>query len=421
DPKFGSEYAFIASTAQIKNASEIFAGKKSASELGVRSIGTHTLEVTLKSPVTFFPSLTTFSAFYPVRKDLVEKYKEKFAVNFESIVGNGPYKLTRWVHDTSMRVEKANTYWNAAAIKVNAIEAPVLLKDSGAAYNLFLTGGLDIVFLDRERLRIAQKEKQSIHNFTDDSVNWIEINQRSGKLFANPKLREALRLSINRAELINKVVAIPGGKTAFGVVPDYIPGPVLGKTFRKDFPISFKDGDLAAAKRLIAEYLAESKQKQVPSFEILGDNTIKGELPVQYLQSFLGKVFDTKVTANIVPYRTHSQLMRDAKFDLAWIGWAPDYLDSMTMIERFLSENNNNYGGFSNAKFDSLVKSARTEANAQTRARKLAEAENLLVVEHSGVVPCYQPSRAYLMAEGLQGYTHAHLGVDPDFRFASWR
>jgi oligopeptide transport system substrate-binding protein len=231
----------------------------------------------------------------------------------------------------------------------------------------------------------------------------------------------ALRLAVNRAELINKVVAIPGGKTAFGVVPDYMPGASAGKTFRKEFPISWKDGDVTEAKRLIAEYLAESKQKSIPSFEILGDNTIKGELPVQYLQSYLSKVFETKVTANIVPYRTHSQLMRDAKFDIAWIGWAPDYLDSMTMVERFLSGNSNNYGGFSDTKFDSLVKSSRTETNPQTRLRKLSEAENLLVIESSGVVPCYQPSRAYIIADGLQGYTHANLGIDPDFRFASWK
>jgi oligopeptide transport system substrate-binding protein len=421
DPKYSSEYAFIAATAQIKNAAEILKGKMPVSDLGVRAIDDFTLEISLRSPVLFFPSLTTFSAFYPVRKDLVEKYKEKFAVNSESIVGNGPFKLTEWVHDTSMRMKKSSNYWNAANIKINAIEAPVLLKDGGAAYNLFLTGGLDIVFLDRERLRVAQKEKRSIRNFPDDSVNWIEINQRPERLFSNEKLRKALRLAINRAELVNKVIGIPGGKPAYGVVPDYMPGSSSSITFRKENPLSYKDGDLGEAKRLINEYLADTKQKNVPTFSILGDSTIKGTLPVEYLQNYLSKTFGTQVTANIVPYRTHSQLMRDGQFDLAWIGWAPDYLDGLTMVERFLSENDNNYGSFLNKQFDALVRATRTEASLTKRSAMLGKAESILVLEKSGVVPCYQPSRAFLIADGLQGYAHAHLGIDPDFRFANWK
>lgn len=100
--------------------------------------------MTLENPVAFFNSLMSFQAFFPVRKDVVEKHGDKFATNTETIVGNGPFKLVSWKKETSMRMEKANTYWNASAVKLKAIEAPVMLKDVGAAFNNFRTGGLDM-------------------------------------------------------------------------------------------------------------------------------------------------------------------------------------------------------------------------------------------------------------------------------------
>lgn len=421
NPKFGSEYSYIASMAQIENAAAILKGKKPPSDLGVRAKDDLTLEIKLAAPVFFFPSLMSFSVFYPIRADLAQKFKDKFAVNSESVVGNGPFKLTRWVHDASMRVEKSNTYWNAASIKINAIEAPVMLKDDAAAYNLFLTGGIDYIPLDRDRLRVAQKEKKPIKNYTDDSVNWLEINHREKRPFTNIKLRHALRICMNRTEIADKVIGLPGGKPALGVVPDYMISALGGKTFRKEHPATWTDTNIATAKKLIREYLAETGQSKVPPFEILGDTTIKGRLPVEYLQAYLSKVFETTVTINLVPYRTHSQLMRDGEFDLAWIGWAPDYPDAMSMLERFLSDNENNYGNFSDSLFDILVKKAAVEQNLQKRTQLLAEAEKILVDEKTGVVPVYQPGRAYLIADKLTGYSHKHLGVDPDFRYAFWK
>jgi oligopeptide transport system substrate-binding protein len=421
NPKFGSEYAYIAAVAQIENAAAILKGKKPVSDLGARATSDFTFEVKLAAPVFFFPSLMTFSVFYPVRSDIAEQHKEKFAVNANSVVGNGPFKLVKWVHDSSMRIEKAGTYWNESSIRLNAIEAPVALKDDGAAYNLFLTGGLDYVALDRDRLRVAQSEKRLIKNYADDSVNWLEVNHRNGRLFTNIKLRQALKMAIHRAEIANKVIGIPGSKPAFGVVPDYLPGGATKVLFRKENPLTWPDANIASAKKLIKEYLAETKQTKVPPFEILGDTTIKGKLPVEYLQTYLSGVFETTVRANLVPYRTHSQLMRDGDFDLAWIGWAPDYFDAMSMLERFLSDNENNYGNFSDKLFDILVRKAALEQNPAKRSQLLGEAEKILVDEKAGVIPCYQPGRAYLIADKLEGYSHKHLGVDPDFRDAKWR
>jgi oligopeptide transport system substrate-binding protein len=421
DPKFASEYSFIATTAQIVGAEEIIKGKLSPSELGAKALNDSTFEVKLKNPIPFFKSLMAFQVFYPVRQDIVQKYGDKFAANAESIIGNGPFKLTKWVHESSMRIEKAATYWNAASIKLNAIEAPVLLKDYGALYSQIVTGALDMTWLDRDRLKLAQKDKKSISNYSDGSVWWLEMNQRKGQVFSNIKLRQALRFVVNRAEIANKVVAIPGTKPAFGMVPDYMMGSKAGSTFRKESQLQWKDSDLATAKKYIAEYLAETKQKKFPPFTILGDDTGPAKIQMEYLQGFLKKVLDADVKIDTVPFKTRLQRTQDGQFDIVWGGWGPDYLDSMTFMDLMLSTNENNHGKFNDPKFDQMILDAQKEPNIAKRTETLIAAEKYLIQDQAAIIPLYQRSRAYMATEGLKGFNRLPVGADPDLRYAFWK
>jgi oligopeptide transport system substrate-binding protein len=420
DPAFASEYAFIAATASIMNAANITAKKADKSTLGAKAISDQVFEVKLEHPVTFFPSLMAFNTFYPIRKDLVDKYGDKFATNVESLIGNGPFKLTKWQKEASMRIEKAPTYWNAAAIKVNAIENPVMVKDNGANYNMYRTGGIDVVGLDAERLKLSQKDKLSIKSFNDGAVFYFEPNQRPGKLFANQKLRKAISLALNRREFINKISAIPGDRPALGLVPDYMPGAKKGSTYRKEAPITLKDGDVAGAQAMIKEYLAETKQTKMPAFTILAGDTSVAKRDAEYFQQYLTRALNAEIKVDSVPFKTRIQKMRDNQFDIVLAGWGPDYLDSMTFMDLFTSTNENNRGGFSSKEFDDLIAKAQTSSDPVERVNFFKKAEQMLIVEKVGVIPYHQRGRAYVTADGLQGVRRTQIGADIDFRFASW-
>ncbi|MEY3902127.1 MAG: hypothetical protein RL189_1433 [Pseudomonadota bacterium] len=418
DPAFASEYSFIAITAQIVNAEDVIKKKKPVSELGVKATNDSTLVIKLANPVAFFKSMMSFQAFFPVRKDIVEKYGDKFATNVESIVGNGPFKMVAWKKESSMRMEKASTYWNAAAVKLRAVEAPVMLKDNGAAFNNFRTGGLDITGLDKERLETAQRERLQVKTFSDGAVFYLELNQRQGKLFSNQKLRQALRIAINRREYINKITGVPGDKPAFGLVPDYMPG--ASKTYRQEAKVDYRDGDIASAKKLIKEYLSETKQSKVPSFSILAGDSTVAKKESEYFQDLLKKVFETDVKIDSVPFKTRLQKQRDGQFDIASGGWGPDYLDAMTFMDLFTSANDNNHGGYVNKNFDELIAKAQKSGNMAERVKLFHEAEKQLILTDSALVPIIQRGRAYLLAEGLQNVRRNQIGQDPDLRFASW-
>lgn len=80
DPAIASEYAYMLSDiGQVKNAAEIIAGEMDKSELGVKAVDDHTLEVTLNVPVSYFLSLMYFPTYYPVNQAFYESVGDTFA------------------------------------------------------------------------------------------------------------------------------------------------------------------------------------------------------------------------------------------------------------------------------------------------------------------------------------------------------
>ena len=81
----------------------------------------------------------------PVRQDIVEKDPEKWTLNPETYIGNGPFKLTSWTHDASMEYVKNDNYWNKAEVKLDKMKF-VMIVQSTSALAAFETGEVD--FLD---------------------------------------------------------------------------------------------------------------------------------------------------------------------------------------------------------------------------------------------------------------------------------
>ncbi len=420
DPAYASEYSFIASVAAIKNAEDIVAKKLPIDQLGVKSLDDHRLEVTLSRPVPFFDSLMAFQVFNPIRKDIVEKYGDKFATVTESVVGNGPFKLVAWQKEQSMRIEKADTYWNASAIKIKAIESPSMVKDAQANFNNFQTGGIDMANVNTtELIKQSQTSKLKVEAFPTGCVDYFELNTRAGSVFSDQKLRQALRSGINRNEFIHKIVGVPGYISAFGIVPDFMPGSKASSTYRREAPLKAKDADLAEAKKLIQESLKASGKSQVPSFTILANDSSRVKKFAEYFQNNLSKLFGTQVKIETVPFKSRLQRSRDGQFDIAIVGWCPDYRDAMTFMDLYTTKNENNTSGWSNAKFDGLIEKAANETDLAIRVKHFADAEAILFDE-APMVATDQAATPYVVNKALHGVRRAPFGADPDFRFAEW-
>ncbi|WP_411907430.1 ABC transporter substrate-binding protein, partial [Salmonella enterica] len=96
DPNTASRYASYQQGGHIANIDDIIAGKKPATDLGVKALDDHTFEVTVSEPVPYFYKLLVHPSVSPVPTSAVEKFGDR-GTQPANIVTNGAYKLKNWV------------------------------------------------------------------------------------------------------------------------------------------------------------------------------------------------------------------------------------------------------------------------------------------------------------------------------------
>jgi oligopeptide transport system substrate-binding protein len=420
DPVYASDYSFIAETAQLLNAAEIIRKEKPKESLGVKAQDERTLVVTLRNPAPYFAELTGFQTFFPVRQDLLEKFGDRFATNKESLIGNGPFKMVAWQHEKGMRLEKFQDYWNAKAIKLSAIEAPMAVQDRISELNVFRTGGFDFITLADNSFKQATLEKLQPKSRSSGSITYLEFNTRPGRLFEDVRLRKAIQMGISRREFVSKIYGTPGDKPAFGLIPATLNGSTQGKSFRKEFPMPVEDEKLKEAQNLVQEASQKWHGKSAPNVVYLAGDTPNAKRYSEYFQQKFGNILGLKVNVDSIAFKARQQRQRDGAFDITMYSWQADYADPQSFVELFSTGSGANHTGWTSPIFDDLLARARVSNDNAERMKLFAEAENLVIKKEAIIAPIVENSSAWLEASGLRGVRRPSLGFDPDLRFAYW-
>ncbi|RKD28991.1 peptide ABC transporter substrate-binding protein [Thermohalobacter berrensis] len=379
-PETASSYAFIAY--DIKNAEEYNTGKiKDPDKVGVKALDDKTLQVTLKAPNPAFISKLQHSTFLPVREDLIEKWGDKYGSEAEYFVACGPFKITEWIHEQKLVMEKNENYWDADAVKLERIEA-LMIDDSNTMINLYETGQLDYTvvpsqFIDKYKDEIMQVPRAAVYYFNFNAQNDI---------FKSAKVRKAFALAIDRAkilELRTKGMTPP----AFGFVPPGIPG-VDGKTFREMNGDLFQDlgaGEDMKEKvnQLLDEGLAEvgKTREDLKGLKFLtynGDNNLQvAQIWQQYWRENLG------VNVEIEQSTFKIKLDKEDKgnYQFSFSGWIGDYNDPMTYMDMWITNGEFNDPGWSNEEYDKLIEKAQTTMDPKERMQAMLDAEKILMEE----------------------------------------
>lgn len=95
-PELASPYSWYIELMSLVNASEVIAGDKDPSELGVTATDEHTLVVTLTQPLPYFPQMVTHYTTFPVPQAVVEEFGADWTKP-GNMVSNGAYVLTEHV------------------------------------------------------------------------------------------------------------------------------------------------------------------------------------------------------------------------------------------------------------------------------------------------------------------------------------
>ena len=408
DPKVASPFAAIMHP--FKNALAIQAGDLPVSALGVHAVDDKTLLVELERPCGYCLGMMPHTAFYPVQRGFHRRAGERYATGAEQLLSNGPFKLTEWVHEASLRMEKNRGYWNRDQVLLNEIEVAYISSDNRTRLNLFLDGQIAFARLGAETVKEAVNRGQRVRTFLSGGVSYIWFNHRDGMPTASRLLRKAVQSAFDADEFVNQVIAIPGYKPTRTLFPGYFDG--MEKSFVEEFPPPPVNRDPAQARALLAA--AEKELGELPRLRLLAVASTTGIRAAEYVQGKLKQTLGLDLLVDQQTFKQYLSRARAGDFDLALSSWYPDYDDLLTYADLPGSHNPNNRGRYYNEEYDRWLRVLMESIDRQTRLNAAAELQRI-IVEDVPLLPAAETGSAWLVHPKLRGVTRRVLGPDPDF------
>ncbi|ATI53806.1 peptide ABC transporter substrate-binding protein [Bacillus tropicus] len=418
DKNTAAEYAFIAY--YIKNAEAINKGEKPLTDLGAKAVDDYTLEVELEKPVPYFLNLMAFPSYYPLNEKFVKEKGDKFGLEADTTLYNGPFVMASWKHEQGWQLKKNDKYWDNKTVKLEEINYSVV-KEVATKVNLYDTGSIDFTLLSGEFVDKYKSNKEEYGEYSEASTFFLRLNQkRNGQdtPLKSKKLREAIALSIDKKGLAN-VILNNGSKATDQLVPKGLATGPDGK----DYQDTFKNGLKYDPKKGAAAWEAAKKElgKDQVTIELLSYDDGTAKKIADYFKDQIEKnLKGVTVNTKIQPFKQKLKLESAQDYEISFAGWSPDYSDPMTFIDMFESKSPYNQMSYSNPKYDEMVKKAGNElmSDAKKRWETLGKAEKLLLEEDAGMVPLYQTGRAYVMKPNIKGIVKHNISPEYSFKWA---
>ncbi len=141
-------------------------------------------------------------------------------------VGAGPFKIVKFVPESSASFEKNPGYWDAANIHIDKLDL-TYPPDRSTMVAALQSGSVDVVGrMPPRQLKEAQAAGLTVFTAPSLQVSVMSINRNKAP-FDNPKVVEAFRYAIDRQEIVNTITSGRSGvshqpfpKTYFAFAPD---------------------------------------------------------------------------------------------------------------------------------------------------------------------------------------------------------
>ena len=376
----------------IKGATAYAAGE-TESVSGLRVRGVRTLEVTLSTPLSFFPSkLSTGPSLIVDRLNVVTGDEWWRSPN-----GSGPYRLEEWQPETRITLRRADTAsWLAGGPEV--VEFYQL--DVGEDLLLYERDELDLVAIggaDPDRFRDPNEPRSGQLASTPDlAFHYLGFNTTLAPL-DDVHVRRALALATDRV-FINEVVLAGTQREAKGVIPPGLPG------HRPDFEGLAFDLEAAEAELARSSYGSAEALPQItvvaPGYGLSGNPFL--EFVIGPWRTELGM----DVAIEVRSFDDMVETLDDPDHDIQafFLGWSADFPDAANFTDELFGSNRpDNSWQLSDAVVDDLIKKARHAATDEERLRHYGAIEDR-VISQAVLIPLMFYVSHELVQPWVEGY-----------------
>ena len=387
NPKTASEYAYF--LYNIKNAKPYNEGKiKDFSQVGVKINDKGQVVVELEQPQSYFPYLLTHHSTFPVRKDITDKYGDKWT-DPDKIVTLGPYKLKVWEHDKNLVLERNEEYWGEKAKIKNILV--YMINEYSTALNLFESGKLDFQMSLPSRELAKLRSKPGYRQTPIFSIYYYGFNTRKAP-FNNVKVRRAFAQAIDRKQITD---LISGGQVPLS---SWIPVSMFGYEAEKGLKFNPE-----AANKLLDEAGFKDRSK-FPRIKI-GFNTNEDHQRIaENVQAQLKKNLGVDVELNNEEWKVYLNSLKTDPPSMYRMGWVGDYPDPDNFMNLMTSYSENNRTGWKNLEYDKYIKEGATVVNRDQRKAIYSKAQALMTEQEAPVIPIYSSVTQNLISERVQNF-----------------
>jgi oligopeptide transport system substrate-binding protein len=385
-----------------------------AAAVGVSAPDDYTLVIKLNTPQETMLDCMALWCVDPVRADIIAKYGDNNWTDPPNYIGDGPYILTSWTHQTELVFKPNPNYWGTKP-KLQEIDM-MEITDANAALAAYQNNQLDEVLVPvsdyKTYLNDASYSNQRLLD-TLLATEALYFNCTKAP-FNNPLVRQAFACAVDRSALVNDVLA-GVGKVTTSWIPPGMPGYDANAGSQYDFNVT-------KAKQLLAQ-AGYSDVSKLPQITYTYPNDTNDTTYAEFLQGQLKTNLGITITLNPEETNTYESDMSSSNFQFSWFGWVADYPDPDDwLFGEFITGGGVNEEQYSNPSYDTLAKKAETELDNTTRLSDWAQAQTMMLAD-APIAPLYNDVRFMLVKPWVKGLTisptDGHLPGDKLFRQVS--
>lgn len=384
----------------IKNSEAINKGALSdLSQLGVKALDAHTLEITLNAPNPSFPVLLTSPPAMPCNREFYESADGKYGLYGGSVASNGAFYLFRWSYD------RWSTDNNNIIMRVNT---------KNNANNDIFPYGLNFFIEEEDSFQNFLDERSHVYvtsgneaitllesgydNSESETRIWGVLFNTKSKTFATEPLRQALAYSIRRDKL--KLNAT-GYQKAEGVIPSIIK--VGEHSYRelieKESYLPYSSYLAEAAMQEALESVGKESWAELTIY-VPDDDVIYSYIAdiCQMWQSELNFYCNVKRLSGTA----YENTLQNGSFDFIVADISGGFNSPYSYLSAFSSADGSNYSGYTNSSFNALLSRAQNSATEEESAELYRQAEEV-IVNSAVFIPLLKQSDYAFFAEDCQG------------------
>ena len=415
DADVASPYQYVlgAGIGELKGCDELFNNNDAAQKqaltdaLGIKAVDATTLQMTLNKPVATFTTIWALWATFPSRKDVIEKFGDKWT-DPANIVVNGPFTLKELVAKDHATLAP-NPNWSGQKPALQSITVK-FIDDLSAAFRAFQTGELQETEILATDSTVAKKDsalKDQVVIVPTARITTVEVQMKHPILGANGGTPDAvkkafnLRLAMSRAidrQALSDAVYDGVNAPAYYWLVKGLPGFQGNEAFAKI--IGF---DKAAAQKAEAD-AGYPNGAGLPTFKILYRDNKQRRDEAAYLAKVWKDTLGINIEPEFVDSKTRSARFNAEDFDLLPGGWQLDYPDpENALVGLFNVGGGQNHYNCSNPDAEAGFKEAAAATSESARIKAYQKVENAIVTNLCGIIPLYQDAKPFMVSKKLGG------------------